>query len=582
MLKKYSLSVLLVTITFLSFAQKELFFPKMDSIPISYRSEGVPLDSVDALVTKQPNLRPGGGFGIIYETQLADYLFKTPAGFSYLANQKRVTPKFTGLPYLGFQYAFGSSLTQDLNVEYHHFFRENTHLHLNYNRRSSNGFLRNGKYQLNDLGLRFYHSKGIYTLNLDGYYGHHSLNQNFGIETDTLIKQFGLKFTPVNQNDGESKIRNLDLKIDNLFKLVGDSSIQFGLKTRHRLQLINRTFTERLMDPSIYDTLYVDTTGNTRDQYQTSQIATGAGIYFNSPYFKIDATVNHNYWRNQNLGIGRDTNEVYVHSNLWAGFGQNMALHNEFSFNFIGAIGEIKDYFKFYYRILDNLTLTAKLNFENVYPEPYLRFHQANYYQWNIDNLKMQQKLQVGGSIRYGRTNYVEADVLWTSVNNGRYFINQEWRQDTLEFVTVGSVNVKGAYHIKQWGFYPNITIRFNSKNFNYQPIFSTLNRFTFSTKVFKQKLGLSTGIDVGYQTGYQFMLYEPVFDLLSPTQSVIKNKGWMQLNAFFALSIDQFRFFVKAENLSYFWQDKTTRIDENYPVAPFIIRIGITWDFFN
>lgn len=564
-------------------AQKELFFSKMDTIPYGYRSGGVALDSVDAAVTITPNLRPGLGFGELFEKNLAESMFNNEGGFSYLRNEIRIQPKFSGLPYLGFQYAFGSKLTQDLQVEYQQFYSPNTHLHLRYNRNTSNGFLRNSGYRNNDLNLRFYHQKSWFATHFDGYYGAYNLHQNRGIATDTLLQEFAIEFTPVITDEGESKIRKVDLKWDNYFRLAGDSLLGFGLKSKHAFDLTHREFTEFLMDNSIVDTTFIDTNGYTRDQFQTASLINGAGAYFSSSHFKIDATANHRLWRNQNLGTYRDTNEVFLHSNLWVALGKRIDLHNEFYFNLIGATGELKEYARLNFAILDQLSLRAAVNFENLYPTPYQRYHSANYYQWEIDELKMQQRLQVKGSLRYGKENFVQADVVWTSINNGRYFINGEWRQDTLDFVSVGALQLKGAYRLKKFAFYPSATLRFNSSNFAFQPLFSTMNRITFSTKLFKaQKLGLATGVDIGYDTEYQHLMYNGVLDIYDFAGSPYKTSGLMKLNAFLALSIDEFRFFVKAENLSYFFQDETTRIDPNYPIMPFLIRLGITWDFFN
>lgn len=270
-------------------------------------------------------------------------------------------------------------------------------------------------------------------------------------------------------------------------------------------------------------------------------------------------------------------------ANLWASFGKRITINNEFYFNVIGAIGEIKDHVRLDYQILDQLSLKGNLNFENIYPTPYQRFHTANYYKWEIDELKMQQKLQVSGALKWGDTNFVQVRAIWTNINNGRYFIDNQWRQDTLAFVSVGALKLRGGLHLKKWSFYPTVTVRFNSSNFNYQPLFSTLNRIAFTTKLFKaQKLGMSLGADIGYETGYQFMHYNGVLDLLQPVQTTSKTPALMKLNAFLALSIDQFRFFIRAQNLSYFFQDEKTRIDVNYPIMPFVMRIGLTWDFFN
>src|SRR5690554_5897793 len=162
----------------------------MDSIKMGYRSGGTALDSIDASFIGQKTLRPAAGFGQLYESNLAKNMFVSPGGLAYISTHRKVTPKFTGLPYLGFQYAFGSKLTQDLNVEYHQFFKPNTHIHFRYNRRTSNGFLRNGDYKLNDLDLHFYHSKKRYATNLEAYYGAHDIAQNGGMTTDSLLEDF--------------------------------------------------------------------------------------------------------------------------------------------------------------------------------------------------------------------------------------------------------------------------------------------------------------------------------------------------------------------------------------------------------
>ncbi len=580
---RYSLVIFALIFSFISVGQEEFFFHEMDSIKIGYRSSGVQLDSIDGSFIGHITLRPGSGFGQLYERNLAKNTFLSPGGLAYIGSERRITPKFTGLPYLGFQYAFGSSLTQDLNLEYHQFLNLNTHLHFRYNRRTSNGFLRNGDYRLNDLDFRLFHSKERYSMNFEGYYAAHDLAQNGGIATDSLIEDFGLEFTPVQKEQARSRVRELDLKWDNYLRMVGDSVIGSGFKTKHQFKITGREFTEQLFDDSGIDTFYIDTNGTTRDQYQTASLSNGAGVYFNSPHFKIDATLNYQYWRNQNLGVNRDTNEVYLHSNLWASLGSRLSVKNEFYFNLIGATGEIKNYAGLHFKMLNNLAIKGQLNFENLYPTPYQRFHTANYYQWNIEALKMQQKLQAGGSMKYGDSAFVEASVLWTSINNGRYFINNEWRQDTLDLVSVGAFQLKAGVRLGQWSFYPTATLRFNSANYNYQPVFSTMNRITFQTKLFEaQKLGIALGADLGYETAYNFMEYNGVLDILQIPSAQQKTEALVRLNAFVALSIDEFRFFVKAENLSSLINDPKTRIDTDYPIMPFLIRLGITWDFFN
>lgn len=580
---RFLIVVFLIVSSFHVKGQKELFFNEMDSIQIGYRSGGTELDSIDASFIDHKTLRPAAGFGQLFENNLASNLFVSPSGMAYLGKQKTITPKFSGLPYLGFQYAFGSSLTQDLNVEYHHFLSSNTQLHFRYNRRTSNGFLRNGDYKLNDLSLRFYHSKKRYSTHFEGYYGAYDIAQNGGIATDSMLADFQLDFTPIKRDNARSRVRKLDLKWDNYFRMIGDSSLGSGFKTKHQYSITGREYAEQLLDLSMVDTFFIDTNGTTRDQYQSAHFSNGAGVYFDASHFKFDATINYQYWRNQNSGVNRDTSEIFLHSNLWTQLGNRLSLNNEFYFNVLGAIGELKNYARIDYKMLNNLRLKGKLNFENVYPTPYHRFHNANYYQWYVSDLEMQQKLSLAGSLRYGDTSYVEAAVSWTNISNGRYFIEDQWRQDTLDLVSVGSFQLRGKFKLGQWSFYPTATLRFNSANFNYQPTFSTMNRISFQTKLFEaQKLGVALGVDIGYEKGYNYLEYNGVLGLMSIPSVPKKNADLLKMNAFMALSIDEFRFFVKAENLSSLVNPPETRIDIDYPIMPLIVRLGITWDFFN
>jgi len=564
-----------------SFAQNKLMLPQIDTIGLEYRSGGADLDSIDAINIGNLTLRPAAGFSQVYEYNLAQNLYQSPAGFAYLMNEKKVKPKYIGIPYLGFQYAFGSALNQALNLDYHQYFRPQTHLHFRYHRRTSNGLLRNGDFKLNDVSLEFYHTKKRWSTKLVAYYGGYEYGENTGIETDSLLTDFPIEFTPVLRNNAQSTIRKLNVEWDNYYRLLGDSINGIGIKSQQRFDLNGRVFNNPNFEDTLVENVYIDTL-NTRDQYQTSSVSNGAGVYFSTNSFQLDATLNHRYWRNQNLGKYRDTNEVFLQSLLWTKW-RGISIENDFYFNLLGALGEFYNHTKLSLKPFSKTQVFGRLNFDNRYPMPYQRFHNANHVQWELDELQTQQILNVSGGIRYGDTNFVQANVNWTNINNGLYFINNEWRQDTLDFVSVGTVEVRGSLKLGKFGFYPSVRLGINTDNFSYQPIFSTMNRLSFQSKLFEaQRLGIALGVDVGYVTGYQFMQYNTLLSVVQPVQTNEKTPNLMRLNAFFALSIDEFRFFVRGEHLDYFINDQTARIDTNYPIMPFILRIGITWDFFN
>lgn len=553
----------------------------LDSIGLDYRSNGTRLDSVDAAFVGHINLRPGGGDARYYEHQLPVQLQENIAGLYYKTQRKKVQPLWTGLPYLGFQYAFGSGLNQAMNVNYHQFFTDSTQLHFQFHRRTSNGLLRNSDFTINDVNLQLYHRDERYSTRFEVFYGADDQGENEGFLNLQAPQTAGLEFLTVRSRTARSRARDLSIAWDNYYQLIGDSTWSGGMKTRHHFDLIGREYrSDQVLD---YDTLFIDTS-KTRDQYQTSSLSNGAGIYFSSERIKWDATLNHTYWKNQNLGKFRDTNEAFIHSLVNIDLTDELLLKSQFYFNFLGAIGELKSNSQLHFSWKENIDLMGSVNFVNEYPRPFQRFYRSNYYQWNIEDLSMQQKLGINGAMRIGgrQSNHLKLDVNWTTITNGRYFIDDEWRQDTLDVVSVGSGSISGSYQLGSWNIYPRLTLRWNTSNFSYQPALSSMNRIAYTTKVFSGNLGLTFGVDLGYDTGYQFMEYNGVLGIYSPVQTAENVPGLMRINAFTAISVDQFRFFARAENIDYFINETGAQMGANYLLMPFIIRAGITWDFFN
>ena len=564
-------------------AQLNLFPATSDSIGLDYRSGGVSLDSIDASFIGTLNLRPGAGDFSLIEFDLPQALGQQQNGLTYRMNDTQVKPIWSGLPYLGFQYAFGSALNQTVNVQYHQFLNPLTHIHFNYKRSTSNGFLRNSDFTFNDVSFLFVHEKKRYSTIVEAYYGADELGQFDGVLSDLNSEVPSLDFLQVGNDFARSQVRNTSINWQNYLRFIGDSLTGSGIMSRHRYDLNGREYTSQIQDPSLFDTLFIDT-NQTRDQYQTASIINGAGVFFNSPTFSVDAALNHRYWRNQNLGSFFDTTEAFIDANLKFRVAEKINLSSYFYFNFLGAVGELKSLTTINYSYSEKVMIGGRLDFKNLYPDPYLRSHSANYFNWNItaDQLQLQQSLNLNGYVKIGNHNHVRASLNWTSINNGRYFIHNRWRQDTLDLISVGSVGLKAQLKIGGWSFYPGIDLRFQSANFNYQPSFSTMNRISYSTKIFNDNLGIALGVDLGYDTGYRFLTYNGVLGVMMPASGNGTTPSLYRLNAFTALSIDQFRFFVRADNIDYFVNDSTALVDQRTPIIPFLIRIGITWDFFN
>ena len=567
--------------TSLVLGQRKLVLPKIDTINLDYRSGGNPLEYIDVDHLGVINLRPAAGFAQIYEHNLAENVYNSPAGFTYFQNEKRVTPKKTPLPYLGFKYGFGAGLNQAVDADYHHLITKKSHIHFRYHRRTSEGLMRESSFRLNDVNLMIHHQSDRWRTFLDAYYGGYNYDENGGVEPGAVVGVQTVDFLPVNKTNASSETRKVDVKWRNYYDLYRDSLIAHGPATRSHYELTGREFRESPVDNSTFPDIFIDS-NSTRDQFQTPSISNGVGYFFSSNILEVDGTLNYRYWRNQNLGTYRDTSEMFLHSNLYFG-GERFNIQNEFYFNTLGALGEFYNRSKVFFKPLKKTYISGNLNFDNLLPLPYQRFHFANNIQWELEELQTQQIINIGGRIQYGDTNFIYADLNWTNVNNGLYFINQEWRQDVLDFVSVGAFSIGGELHVGNWHFYPETTVRFNTENFAYQPLFSARMRSAYKKGYFKNDaLVLAFGLDLGFDSEHDHLIYNTLLNVMEPGQSPRITPSLYRINFFLGAEIDTFRFFIRAENIDYFINPQDAFIDPNFPITPFIIRLGVTWDFFN
>ncbi|SFT54564.1 Putative porin [Lishizhenia tianjinensis] len=582
-MKRILLVLMLVLTGFCAQAQNKLLAPKIDSITLDYRSSGYALDSVDVVYGANENLRPSGfnlpEFGLNELLHQRDALGANLAGFNYLQRQASTPILISPLPYIGFQYSFGGSLTQNLDVQYSQALSPKTLLNIHYNKKSSDGFLRSSKYAVNDVNAVLIHRNKHYSTKLDAKYSAYTWSENGGMSEDSLLQDYIISFTPVNKSSAESTVKKADISWENYLNLSGDNMIKTGFYQVTRYEVINRLFTDNA-PTQLTDTFYIDS-NRTRDQYQTASIKNGAGYFFSSKYFEINASVNHRYWSNQNLNRYFDTTEIFLASELYAGF-EKFNLHNTFYFNLVGATGEIKNYTRLQ-MALPLFDLNAKLDINNLYPTPYQRQHYANNFQWKLTSLSPQQIITLGGDLKLKGKLNTGVGVDATTVNNGLYFINNTWRQDTLNTVSAVRINAFVDYNLGKLHLSHNLAFNLNSANFNFQPKVISSNRIAYKTPIFKAaKLKMNLGLDLQYLSEYNSMLYLPEMSLYSPLTGAQSTGNYVLVHAFAAIDLDPFRLFFRAENVSSLWNDARIRVDEEYPIMPLFVRLGVSWDFFN
>ncbi|MEY3237525.1 MAG: hypothetical protein RI883_1626 [Bacteroidota bacterium] len=550
-------------------------FFRLDSIKIDHRIGGK-LDSIDFIASSSSTV-PGGQFTL----PTADLLFNSSGGQQFYSYNDWKTMCFSGLPHIGFSYSFGSQGSQYVQAEYQQVFNKTTLLNIDYTKRVSNGFLRNSDYNHNDLQVQLQRIEKIYSFELKGSYESSRVAQNGGVVTDTLANDFPLIFLPIKKEDTETNTKRIRLFESNYFDFNKDSTRAYGLFTQHELKIKKFVYEENDTLYGLYNSINFDSL-QTYDQHQWSQVSSGAGVYLKNftNFLKVGADVK--FWNFQNLGRYYDTTEISIFADYDYSKGR-IAITNQLDFNLIGAENGYSNNLELFYN-LNKLQIKAMVVHENKLPDYYQRFAIGNNYQTLLLNPEKQQRTKAGLLLE-GNLGPFDWIIGYTFSNwtNNYFFIDETWRNDSLQSFGFNQFSLRANYRFRILNIQPNYLFTLSNKDFQVIPTHQFQTRIFIKGGIFKaKKLKAYSGVDFSFVSSYQrigFSSNTSTFQLDNLTTS---NLGYSNMHFFAGFQIDEFKFYVRFENIGYFWNDHNIELIEAYPISSTQLRVGLTWDFFN
>ena len=577
------IAIFLILLPLTNFAQYNLLFEKSDTIKITHRSGGSEIDSLDSYFTGDFSLTPGGAWNSPFGRYGTEYL----SIFNSLQNPihlpKRLKSYFTALPHLGFTYSFGSKGLQYVHADYQQTIRRNTNLNIQFEKNAygnvkammrSTGF-DNQSFQVL-LDHHGNHYEGLLYLN----YVSSKRQLSGGLTTDSLIDTYGLDFVPVRKEYANSIQKKFEVCTQHAINFNRDSLTRHGLVYKNDLSIANREYFEEDYLPGIYSVINLDT-NSTRDQYQIAKINNAAGYFLKTKFIQVEALLQHSYWDYQNLGRHRDTTEIEFQGNIRFDFSK-FSLQNEISLNLVGALGEWSEDLNVQFKQPNwnhgfHFESSAKL------PTPFQRSYFANNQSWDLSNLKTMQQTGVKYQVANLSKWQLTGEIGWKNMKNTYFLLNDTWRNDTLTDINLVSASVGGTLTWKTLNWQPRLTYSLAPQAFDFVPQYDLRSKFFFNKKLFKaQRLDFIIGVDVRYQAGYRLLDYQSNLDLFVIPSQRQDHQPVVELSFFTGFKIDVFRFYFKFENIDYFWNSKSNLQQSGFPVNPNVIRLGLTWDFFN
>lgn len=555
-----------------------------DTITYEKRTLTQRLDSLAIVHSGYATTQPGGNTQSLGGVLDSDYsngfqLFRqTSPAFKTLQSY------YAGLPHLGFYYAFGSRGLQNIHLDYQQTIARKFNVHLVYDGHLLNnqaGLLKHSGYKnstvqllMNYRGQRY---QSLYFM--DYYFGNRNSSRGVTDENDLAI--YPLKLIDVKNTSAFAKYNVVNGGTQHLISLSNDSLVKHGFVYQNELKLENRKYSESLGDVLKYAAIYKDSS-NTYDHYQWYLIQNEAGYFVQSKRLNVSARAYHHFWKYKNQGFLRDSLKVGVNADLlfkWASF----SLDSKFDFGFLGAIGEVmsKSHLKWKG---DRFNIGANLYFENFLPSPYIRHYYGNSIQWDLQNLALQQDLTVGGFFNWEEKIPFSVKLNWSNLSNHYWLIDNEMRNDTLKNVSVLNTSVNARFKVKTFHFDPYVAVNVSSGNLPFVPLLDARFNVYWNQKLFStKKFDFILGVTGRFKTKHEVTAYNHLADLYEfSNSSVYYQEALFRMDIYTGFQIDNFRFFIRYENLDSFWNRKDSYTTSAYPIAPGLIRIGLTWDFFN
>ncbi len=560
-------------------SQKVLDSPS-DTLKFTHRTGGV-LDTFDLSYSFPINSSPNGGFHSLNNAPNINFFQKSPNLLSIYSSPVIEKWTISALPHIGFQYSAGTKGLQFVHMDYQQHFRNGLLLNLALNKSSSAGLTQNNNFQnqTGEIGLKYTKSK--FGLEIKGSYQSAIINHSGGIR-DSLawqIDTLGLEFAPVNKTNCNSAHKLLNTEAFLRYSLLKDSSERaFGIQTFHQFNIWNRVYNE-ISDSLglIYPTVNLSQ-DSTRDQFQEAKLKNGIGLFYSDNRISVDAGVSHRYWRFQNLGTNRDTNEIGTEINLkyrW----NRISFQSHSDFNIIGAKQEFRTQNTAKYS-LKKARFWLKLNHYSVLPELFQRNYFANNLNYSNPLNKQKTSEAIVGSSMVLKKMEFKLEMGAIRWDNKLVWENDNWVVNSFSNQSFQFISANLHLDMGLFQLYPSATMQ---KGSEFIPETTVSGRFLIKKKVFKaKKLELLWAVDPIVRSQYKLMEYSTLLENYSFSSASPQGGQTFLLHSTFSMGIDEFRLFLRAENIQSFWGRDSIQEVRKYYRAPFLFRVGFSWDFFN
>ncbi len=560
---RYILSFAFISISALLFGQSPFYHAFQDTLKSNYRNTGT-LDSVDVYLAPYQNTLPNQQN---YRTQ-----------FFQNSDNKNQTLLLSAIPTFGLRFSMGSKLSQNAALTYRQVLDTGVFIQFIYQRNSSNGILRRSKWEENKLDAQLLIQKTRYTNWTKVYFRGIDAEQNFGLENDTVSTNFGLDFQAIERELAANRGREFEFLNENYFSFT-EAAAKIGLFLNPQLAIQNKRYTEKGDLENEYQLINFDST-NTNDYWEKSQASSKLGLFFENKNLFFKGGLNAKYWDFDNLTFHSDTTELDFISDVQVQF-RKAQLKASVDLNLLGAIGERAGTIQFSLPF-SFLSMVVNVNYSKKYPQLFQRTYLGNNLNHSWSNRIVTERL-TGELILNSKLEKLPMrfKIDYSQVNNQAFFLNQKFRQDTLQSISRFQLQLQGMFVLKRFFFQP--IVNYSLMNSFFVSNYTAFARFGFDGVLLKsKKLKTVIGAEIGYQSAQELFDYSGLVDAYFPINSTSLFESTPKIHVFNSYDLGFLRWSIRFENLEQLFLKTQNYTALGFPIAPFQFRFGVSWDLFN
>lgn len=232
----------------------------------------------------------------------------------------------------------------------------------------------------------------------------------------------------------------------------------------------------------------------------------------------------------------------------------------------------------------DTLRLHARGQVSQTLPSFYIRHYHSNHFNWDFDNMDKELRTRIEGEIEIGRLG-TKLKAGAENLKNYTYFNTQATPAQYGGNIQVLSATLSQNFRLGIFHLDNEVTWQKCSESAILPlPELSLYHNFYLLGKIAKKVLTVQLGADLRYFTSYAAPAYMPATQQfhLQSEEDRVEIGAYPIVNVYANLHLKRTRIFVMMTHVNQGMGKPNYFLVPHYPVNPRLLRIGLSWNFYD